>query len=344
MSVVALIPAHNEALDIKQTIQSVHCQTLRPDLVIVIADNYTDETAAIAKDCGVKVVQTLNNTAKKAGALNQGFDYCLKHYPDTDYILQMDADTMLDTHFVERTVLSMRKQPKIGGLGASFVGRKKKAETLFGRFLVWSQRLEFLRFHEHQLTHQTSVLSGTASLFRVAALKTLLGLYGFVWDESSIVEDFKATKRLQRENWLCMTDRSFIAHTDVMTTWNSLFRQRLRWQRGTLEVVFKDFRGERCARLNAWQQRFAYGMIVPHIAGYIFIVVSLCLWGLHFTVLIFVWIATSLYQAWSARKLGWKSSLLAATIIPIEVYNFIRYVWLIKSLYLYKNPTHPQEW
>ena len=42
-----------------------------PDRVVVIADNCTDATVEVAREHGVEVVETVGNTEKKAGALNQ---------------------------------------------------------------------------------------------------------------------------------------------------------------------------------------------------------------------------------------------------------------------------------
>jgi poly-beta-1,6-N-acetyl-D-glucosamine synthase len=66
-----LIPAHDEAAGIADTLVALGRQTRRPDRVVVIADNCSDDTAAIARACGAEVVETVGNTDKKAGALNQ---------------------------------------------------------------------------------------------------------------------------------------------------------------------------------------------------------------------------------------------------------------------------------
>src|SRR5271154_6797185 len=47
-----LVPAHNEALGIRATIESLFAQTSQGDRIVVIADNCTDATAQIAHECG----------------------------------------------------------------------------------------------------------------------------------------------------------------------------------------------------------------------------------------------------------------------------------------------------
>ena len=72
--VVVLVPAHDEAASIGTTLRALQAQTRRPDRVVVVADNCTDDTVAIARAAGAEVVETVGNTDKKAGALNQALE------------------------------------------------------------------------------------------------------------------------------------------------------------------------------------------------------------------------------------------------------------------------------
>ena len=66
-----LIPAHDEEAVLALTLESLAEQTRPPDRVVVIADNCTDATVEVARAHGVEVFETVGNTEKKAGALNQ---------------------------------------------------------------------------------------------------------------------------------------------------------------------------------------------------------------------------------------------------------------------------------
>ena len=99
--VLALVPAHNEESIIENTVRSLMTQTYRPALVLVIADNCTDQTVSIVQrliqDYGshrLRILETIANTGKKAGALNQGLHSINRQ--DYDLVLQMDADSVLD--------------------------------------------------------------------------------------------------------------------------------------------------------------------------------------------------------------------------------------------------------
>ena len=84
-SITVLIPAHNEEKIICQTINSVFNQTRKPNQVIVISDNSSDNTVKFSYEMkeiyGEKLLiyETVNNKTKKAGALNQvlnNFNLC----------------------------------------------------------------------------------------------------------------------------------------------------------------------------------------------------------------------------------------------------------------------------
>jgi glycosyltransferase involved in cell wall biosynthesis len=51
-AIAVLIPAHNEAAGIQDTLRSVAGQSKPADRVFVIADNCTDDTARLAREAG----------------------------------------------------------------------------------------------------------------------------------------------------------------------------------------------------------------------------------------------------------------------------------------------------
>ena len=71
LRLTVLVPAHDEALTIAATLESLWGQTRPPDRVVVVADNCTDDTAESRGEHGAEVFTTVGNTEKKAGALNQ---------------------------------------------------------------------------------------------------------------------------------------------------------------------------------------------------------------------------------------------------------------------------------
>src|SRR5579859_513362 len=197
MMIVALIPAHNEEDCISQTLTALFKQDLMPDRVIVIADNCSDRTAEIASafSSSVTVYQTVGNTHKKAGALNQVLEEILPGMRDDDLILVQDADSCLSPSFLAIASCTLA-DPNVGAVGGVFYGRRGA-----GRWLIESmQRTEYVRY-ARQIARNGShayVLTGTATLFTVKVLREVaLGRKdgrlppgpGEYYDEHTMTED-----------------------------------------------------------------------------------------------------------------------------------------------------------
>ncbi|MGI5287360.1 glycosyltransferase family 2 protein [Nonomuraea polychroma] len=238
MRVTALIPAHNEAEQIAESIDSLRFQTRPPDRVIVIADNCLDATAHIARRCGAEVYETVGNAHKKAGALNQVLDRLLHFLGTDDVILVMDADSALDRGFVQAG-LEYLTEGRYAAVGGTFTGKDG------GGFVGMLQRNEYVRYARdvRRLQGKALVLTGTATLFRALTLQQVVaarragGLPGpaQVYDVRVLTEDNELTLAILHLGLRILAPRECTLTTEVMPTWRELFRQRLRWKRGALE-------------------------------------------------------------------------------------------------------------
>jgi cellulose synthase/poly-beta-1,6-N-acetylglucosamine synthase-like glycosyltransferase len=90
--IVVLVPAHNESTGLLRTLDSLR-REVEPDLqarTVVVADNCSDDTAAIARAAGVQVLERHDADRRGKGhALQFGFDAC----DDADWFIVVDADT-----------------------------------------------------------------------------------------------------------------------------------------------------------------------------------------------------------------------------------------------------------
>ena len=93
-SAAILMPAHNEALVIAQSIKSIMPLLQPQDRLIVVADNCDDNTAAIATECGATVIERFNQQARGKG---YALDYGLQHLKEdpSDVVVIIDADCMV---------------------------------------------------------------------------------------------------------------------------------------------------------------------------------------------------------------------------------------------------------
>ena len=98
-----VIPAHNEEIVIRNLIDSLKKLDYQKELydIYVIADNCTDKTASIARECGAKVYERYDETKKTKGyALNWFLDKILKQGYDYDAFCVFDADNVVDANFL----------------------------------------------------------------------------------------------------------------------------------------------------------------------------------------------------------------------------------------------------
>ena len=117
-----LVPAHDEEAVLARTLDSLASQTRRADRVLVIADNCTDGTVDVARARGVDVVETVGNTQKKAGALNQQLASLLPGLDARDVVLVMDADSTITTDFLDTALGLLEDDPDLMAVGGLFSG------------------------------------------------------------------------------------------------------------------------------------------------------------------------------------------------------------------------------
>ncbi|GGB76699.1 glycosyl transferase family 2 [Flavobacterium suaedae] len=124
MKYYVIIPAYNEADYIGKMLQSLTLQTVFPTKAIVVNDNSTDETAAIAEEFAANnnwltVVNRKSDAAHMPGskviqAFNTGYEVIDEDY---DIIVKLDADLILPVNYFETILEVFKKDDKVGMAG-----------------------------------------------------------------------------------------------------------------------------------------------------------------------------------------------------------------------------------
>src|SRR6266496_1315708 len=133
LTVSIVIPVYNEAPILERCLRAIETQTMAPLEVVVVDNNSTDNSAAIARSFkGVRVI-----TEKRQGmvyARTKGFDAARG-----DVLGRIDADTQISPNWVERVAADCQADPDIDGL-AGLNGVTELSPP--GRqWFVWIQRL-----------------------------------------------------------------------------------------------------------------------------------------------------------------------------------------------------------
>lgn len=99
--VAVLIPAHDEAAGIGATLETILPQLAPTDRIVTIADNCSDDTAAIARGFGATVLERQDTEHRGKGyALNFGLQFLADDPPDA--IVMVDADCRVEPGTLEK--------------------------------------------------------------------------------------------------------------------------------------------------------------------------------------------------------------------------------------------------
>lgn len=335
VTISILVPAHNEADRIGATLASLDAQTRRPDRVIVVLDNCTDGTEEIARSAGAEIFITVGNRDKKAGALNQALRDLLPTAGRNDTIMIMDADTVLSERFLEVADRRFTEDRALMALGGVFTG--EPGHGLLGVF----QRNEYLRYGRTiaRRRGRVDVLTGTSTIFRPLALITvaqsrghaLPGRPGDVYDTSALTEDNEITIALRTMGALMVSPSECTVVTELMPSWQDLWRQRLRWQRGAVENI--GAYGVSRATFRYWVQQLGIGYGTVALTSYLATMAILIgasdtwVWFPFWLGVGSIFAVERVVTAWSA---GLSGRLVALALIPELLYDLF-----LDTVYVY---------
>jgi biofilm PGA synthesis N-glycosyltransferase PgaC len=241
--VTFIVPCHNEGENAAETIGSLLSQDYPEFEVIAVNDASTDDTAAVLDrvarhDPRVRVIHFRRNQGKAMGlrvaALAARHEYlvCL----DGDALLERHATRWLIRHFVEGDrVAAVTGNPRIRnrttllgkiqvGEFSSIIGLIKRAQRIYGRLFT---------------------VSGVVAAFRKSALHAV----GY-WNVDMVTEDIDVSWRLQLGHWDIRYEPNALCWILMPETLKGLWRQRVRWAQGGVEVFLRYWRA-----LLPWRSR-----------------------------------------------------------------------------------------
>ncbi len=136
LSISIVIPVYNEEKQIKECLDSIARQTVLPDEVIVVDNNCTDKTVEIARTFPlVRII--LEQRQGRGHARTAGFNAV-----KSDIIGRIDADSRLDSNWVEQVISRFERDPQLAGLTGigitSFIpGIQSIKTSVFSRSYYW---------------------------------------------------------------------------------------------------------------------------------------------------------------------------------------------------------------
>ena len=230
---VVLIPAHNEALGIAKTIMSARKEVKESDLILVVADNCSDSTAAVSRDAGAICIERTNlELVGKGHALQYGVDYLTENDVEFATVVVMDADCL----FGEGSLLALlnASQTKNCVAQALYLMRSPNKGNIK---LNISEFTWLIKNWVRPLGQKRLGISCHLQGSGMAFPKSVLNKYSLA--SSSIVEDLELGLHIVQGG----EEVTFVHHALVTSEFpennEGLENQRKRWEHGHLSVVKK---------------------------------------------------------------------------------------------------------
>ena len=340
-----LVPCRNESLVLPACVAALQSQLEPGDRLLVVDDGSIDGTAAWCRSHGVEVLAKPNSG--KADSLNQGLAMV-----DQEIVVTIDADTVVKPRSLAAIRVAFQDARLVAAGGLLEVATRP---ALFGAWLGWHQRAEYLRSFLWRAAWERwgtlLLISGAFAAYRRTTLVAVGGLA-----TRSHAEDYEITHRLHRaaidggHDWRLGMIPGAQAVTDAPATIALFLALRTRWFSGFISVhlAYRDLVGARrakalglimlpiktCDLLLPIYGLFAGAVLVAFL-GFGFGVPMLIVWiliGKYVFDLVAALLAVHLTRRWTGQsalpQCGYfgpsRWSILAATACEPFAYQFLR--------------------
>jgi cellulose synthase/poly-beta-1,6-N-acetylglucosamine synthase-like glycosyltransferase len=229
-----IVPAKNEETVISRLLAALSKLNypMQKTEILLVEDGSTDNTAGLcnefAKDReNVKVLHRTTSNGKPS-ALNYGLAHA-----KGDIVAVFDADNIPNPDALT-TVCEYFKEPEVAAVQGrtSSINAKQNMLTQFISYeeAVWCEA--YLRGKDvlNLFVH----LKGSCQFIRRDVLNKLEG-----FSEAVLSEDMEMSARLTENNYKIRYASDVVAWQESPSDWRTLFKQRTRWFRGTMQVALK---------------------------------------------------------------------------------------------------------
>lgn len=222
--VSVVIPAYNEESRIGKCLETIFSSEYEGGIeVIVVDDGSTDRTREIAGRYPVTVLK--QNHEGKVAALNRGIAVAMH-----DFVLTIDADTFLKKNTIQEIVRPL-KNKSVGAV--SGIANVYNRKSVLGAFQsVEYPYISFLREVFSSLFRVAPGICGALTVYRKSVLEEVGG-----FKKNTVLEDFDVSFHIVKRGYDVVTTPRAIGDTVVPGQIGGLFKQRVRWLKGSMQCV-----------------------------------------------------------------------------------------------------------
>jgi cellulose synthase/poly-beta-1,6-N-acetylglucosamine synthase-like glycosyltransferase len=227
--IAVLVPAHNESAGLRPTLDDIKAQLRAGDRLLVVADNCSDDTAAVAAAAGAEVIGR-HDPAKigKGYALDWGLRHLAADPPEI--VIIVDADCRLAEDAVDR-------------LASACAETRRPAQALY---LMSSPDRSAVNYQVAEFAWRVKNWVRPLGLSTLRLPCQLVGTgMAFPWDvihsadlaSGQIVEDLKLGLDLARAGAPPLFCPSAVVTSRFPTSVEGAGRQRQRWEHGHIGMI-----------------------------------------------------------------------------------------------------------
>lgn len=244
-----IIPVYNSEQTLRTCLESVYLSDYPKHLlhVLLVNNQSADDSFRIFNECQKEFsnlpMTWLNSKQGKSKALNMAL-----FNSQDKYVINIDSDGILHPQALKNMVKRFEQNPDITTLTGSVLTNIIMVEDEGNLGIKLLRRCEFFEYCQAFLagrnfaseTNSIYTLSGAFSAFRKSTiLKTQLYNMATVCEDTHVT--FQVRHLLNQKVHLCENALFFV---DPIESWNKLYTQRQRWQRGEIEVSHMFLKGE----------------------------------------------------------------------------------------------------
>jgi hyaluronan synthase len=307
--VLCIVPAYNEDPEgLRKTVQALLNQTVPVDIV-VIDDGSQIPVAPSVSDPRVRWMRQ-ENTGKRGAQCT-----VLKQYTPADYqfLLTVDSDSEPYPDACEQLLRAMHDPNVQAATGMIYIRNYKDSWVSFGADLDIGTSCVMMRA-SRSMIGALETTSGALALYRTKLLYDHLA--GYAVECGTGDDRWLALRALRRGQVVAVAEA--LVETDMPTTLNGIYRQRLRWSR-------------------------SWWWMIPYVLKYLSLRQLLSptygVMQLTVTPLVIAGIAYQTVQTSGGRYSGAHAEIL---LLYVAAYVIVRYG--LAALYLIGRPNVPKRW
>jgi biofilm PGA synthesis N-glycosyltransferase PgaC len=230
-----VVPCHNEGSQVRDTLEYAANQDYPDFEIIAVDDGSSDDTGRILDELTglypqLRVLHFPKNQGKAMGLRMAALA------ANSDFLICIDGDALLDRYATRWLMWHLVTGPRVGAVTGN--PRIRNRSTLLGRLQVgeFSSIIGLIK-RAQRIYGRIFTVSGVIAAFRISALHQV----GY-WNTDMVTEDIDVSWRLQMDFWDIRYEPNALCWILMPETLRGLWKQRLRWAQGGVEVAGRYMR------------------------------------------------------------------------------------------------------